>query len=268
MKWCILNNMTENRYRAFVFDVDGTLTDIRTGQFVPSAVEAIRLLQEKGYPVIIGTGRPVYLTHNVAAAGIRPDYYVASNGQLIADGTGKTLHQECFDRDLYHAIHEFCQKHHLGFFWKFEHGVRVDVEHPNMEKIFTNPAYCHYGLPDDDSLPNAGALVGDDNDRALFESEFKGKVECVDGGLLLYDINKLNVSKRNGLQWLLEYLEIPVEEVMAFGDSENDIEMIDYAGMGVVMADGMKVCLEHADYVTEETYNDGVMKALQHFGIL
>ena len=45
------------KYKAFLFDVDGTLTDLKTWEIIPSAVEAIDQLQEKGYPVVIASGR-------------------------------------------------------------------------------------------------------------------------------------------------------------------------------------------------------------------
>ncbi len=55
---------------------------------------------------------------------------------------------------------------------------------------------------------------------------------------------------------------------MAFGDSENDIEMLDYAGCSVVLGDGMDIAKEHADYITDATIDDGVLNALKHFEIL
>ncbi len=256
-------------YRAFVFDVDGTLTDMKTGKVIPSTVRAIEQLQEKGYPVILATGRPAYFMVSVDEAGIKPDYYVASNGHLIADRERKTLWQEVFDRDLYLEINEYCIQHDLGLFWKFEDCCYIIVDHPLMEKIFAGSTAFRYGAhPDEKALPNAGALVGYEEDRQLFMQRFAGRLECVDGGFMLFDINKLGVSKKNGLEHLLNMLGIDPQETMAFGDSENDIEMIDYAGMGVVMGDGFEVCRQHADYVTAETWNDGVEKALKYFKII
>ena len=257
------------KYKAFVFDVDGTLTDMRTRKVIPSAAEAIGRLQEKGYLVITATGRPVYFMDNVDAAGIRPDYYIASNGHLIADGEGKTVYQELFEPELYHEINEYCQENNLGLFWKFPDCCYVYVDHPLMEKIAEgNKAFVYGYHPDEEALPNSGALVGVEKDRQKFMERFAGRLECVDGGLMLFDINKLHVSKKNGLEYLLDKLGIRPEEIMAFGDSENAIEMIDYAGLGVVMGDGFDVCKQHADYIAEETYNDGIMKALKYFGIL
>ncbi len=63
-------------------------------------------------------------------------------------------------------------------------------------------------------------------------------------------------------------LHVEAEDVVAFGDSENDIEMLDYVGMGVCMGDGKDTVKAHADYITAATYDDGIWKGLQHLGIL
>ncbi|MBQ1756730.1 MAG: HAD-IIB family hydrolase, partial [Erysipelotrichaceae bacterium] len=166
-------------------------------------------------------------------------------------------------------INDFCRKNNLGLFWKMEDCCYIVVDHPNMPKIME-------GLPrevvrtevDDDELPNSGALVGEEKDRQLFMSEFAGQLECVNGGLLLFDVNKLGVSKKNGLEVLLKMLNIDPEDVMAFGDSENDIEMLQMAGTAVVMGDGMEKAKAAADYIAEPTYADGIMKTLKKFGVL
>ena len=63
-------------------------------------------------------------------------------------------------------------------------------------------------------------------------------------------------------------LNIDPEDVMAFGDSENDIEMLQMAGTAVVMGDGMEKAKAVADYIAEPTYADGIMKTLKKFGVL
>lgn len=256
-------------YKLFVFDVDGTLTDMKDWKVVKSAADAIKQLQEKGYWVAIGSGRAAYAMPSVVEAGITPDYYISANGHVVCDRDLKTLWSLRIDRQLYNEINDFCTEHNLGFFWKFESGCYMHVDHPNMEKIYGGCAKCYYhDNPDENELPNAGALVSGPEGRKIFWERFKGRVEVVDGGLLLYDVNQLNVSKVTGLRVLMDKLGVSREEVMAFGDSENDLEMLREAGKAVVMGSGMECALKVADYITDAPENDGIINALKHFEIL
>ena len=56
--------------------------------------------------------------------------------------------------------------------------------------------------------------------------------------------------------------------IIAFGDGENDLEMIQMAGIGVAMGNGMPVLKEHADHITKTNDDEGIAHALAHFGIV
>ena len=57
-------------------------------------------------------------------------------------------------------------------------------------------------------------------------------------------------------------------QIMAFGDGENDIEMLRYAGIGVCMGNGLDIVKQSADYVTDSVDEDGIAKALRHFEVI
>ena len=58
------------------------------------------------------------------------------------------------------------------------------------------------------------------------------------------------------------------EETIAFGDGENDIPMLEIAGIGVAMGNAKQLVKDSADYVTLSVHEDGVSAALRHFGLL
>ncbi len=58
------------------------------------------------------------------------------------------------------------------------------------------------------------------------------------------------------------------EQIMAFGDGVNDAEMLRFDGIGVAMGNAVEVTKEAADYITDSVDNDGILKALQHFGLI
>ena len=76
------------------------------------------------------------------------------------------------------------------------------------------------------------------------------------------DLVAFGVSKALAIQQILELNDIPVAQAMAIGDSENDLDMIQYAGIGVAVANAMPAVLAIADEVTSSNENDGVASVI------
>ena len=79
------------------------------------------------------------------------------------------------------------------------------------------------------------------------------------------EINAEEATKGNALLWLADYLGIPREETMAFGDGENDISMLKAAGIGVAMGNASDQIKEAADEVTLTNDQDGVAAAIRNW---
>ena len=75
-------------------------------------------------------------------------------------------------------------------------------------------------------------------------------------------------SKREGLKKLCEILQISSEEIAAIGDSENDYEMIQWAGCGIAMGNADEKVKNAAQYVTGSNEEDGIVQALRYLGVL
>ena len=82
------------------------------------------------------------------------------------------------------------------------------------------------------------------------------------------DINPKGISKATGIRRICNILGISMDEVIAFGDDRNDLEMISQAGIGVAMGNAIDPVKNAADYITDSCENLGVVKALKHFKII
>ena len=71
-----------------------------------------------------------------------------------------------------------------------------------------------------------------------------------------------------GIQRYLDVLGIQPEEIIAFGDAENDLEMIRFAGIGVAMGNAEESVKAIADFVTADIDDDGIEKALKHYNLI
>jgi len=254
-------------YRLFAFDIDGTLTDMRTWTVLDSSVRALKMLQEKGHTVVIDTGRGYNGAYIIFEAGIKPDYYIAACGHYIFDRDGNCIYRREMDRDLFDRINRYVVEHKMGFFWKGSTFTLSQYHHPIIDRIVPDGKTLRFSLGDE-PLPAAGGLIVDRKGYEQFKAVFGDEVDIVDGGRDLYDINQKGVNKGSGLLKMMEMLGVPKEEVMAFGDTENDIEMLQEAGLGVSFADSQPSVQKICDYLAPAAYDDGVWQALKKLGVL
>ena len=254
--------------KAAVFDLDGTLTSDVDGKLTDDAIRSCRLLQEKGILVVICSGRAC-TTMTALEGRIFPDYCIGANGAEIRDRKGNALLLRHTSRAVFESFNRYCAEHCIGLMWKFADTTNVYVADDylshisgNVKTIVTGPYH------DPEALPLGGDIVMDKKDIGPLEQHFDGQVQFVDGGFRLFDVMMPGMSKGRGLSDLMELLHISRDEVIAFGDSENDISMLMAAGVGVAMGNGYESTKAGADYVTTASSDNGISNALKHYGIL
>jgi hypothetical protein len=111
-------------------------------------------------------------------------------------------------------------------------------------------------LDDPDNIPSI---------RATLSQHLNGSAKLVQTLPMGLEVLPSTVSKGAALAWLLDDLGIPAEQVMALGDAENDIEMLQVAGLGVAVANAMPATLAAAYRVTTSNDEDGVALAVEQF---
>lgn len=126
----------------------------------------------------------------------------------------------------------------------------------NMEKVHK----CSYFYAGKDSGWFKEKLKKWDMDVAVFsQSETRGNSG---------EITKSAFSKGSAIRYLSSYLEIPIEDTIAIGDSENDIGMLQAAGVGIAMGNAFDYVKKAADDVTSSVDEDGVYNAFQKYGLI
>ena len=95
--------------------------------------------------------------------------------------------------------------------------------------------------------------------------EEKPEIHVVEGGFGNLEFTRKGINKASGLTFLAKHLQIPMEQVMAIGDSENDIEMIEVAGLGIAMGNALECVKKAAVSITDTNANEGVAKAIEKY---
>ena len=252
------------------FDIDRTLYDPDTRSIPKSTIEALRILNEKeDIEIAIATGRAFYMLHIIEEILDFINIFVLINGQIIIKD-GVTIFKNPIEKELVvkvvNTFNEMDIKH--GFLGEFDETLNivddkgkqafelVDMKLPRIDP--------HFYL-DNDIFQMWAFCERDNHDefRELF-SELE-VVSWLGGG---FDILSGNMSKKEGIKRILEIEGIPLENAYAFGDGDNDIEMMDYIINSVAMGNGSKRALEHASYITDDIKEDGLVKGLIHMGLL
>ena len=165
--------------------------------------------------------------------------------------------------------------------YMYENGNASLLEMLHVERYHHNPNMWEYirttriptedifGLVDRESrsLDKVQALFADLDERARAWKELETLEEVEIVGSLKYNIevNAAGVNKGSGLVELGKRLGIEREEIMAFGDGDNDEPMLREAGFGVAMANAEEKVKATADYITGSNEEDGVAKAIERF---
>lgn len=102
-------------------------------------------------------------------------------------------------------------------------------------------------------------------DRAKAELIEQQSLEVVSSFENNFEAMNKGVSKGRAVEILAKYYNISKEEIICIGDNENDISMIEYAGLGVAMANGEECAKKVAKYITDSNNDDGVAKVIEKF---
>lgn len=257
-------------YKLLALDMDGTL--LRGDSTISDITkESLKKAQESGVKVVIATGRPLqgimsYL-EELDLIG-EEDYVLAYNGSsvyntktlkpIINNGlTGKDT------KEIYRLSKSLGVEFH-GFIDgaciatrenKYTDGERLHNKVPisliNFEK----------DLKDDDSVIKVMMMEEESLLNSIIDripSKFYEKYNVVRSTSFMLEFMNKDCSKSSGLRALANHLGIKQDEIVACGDADNDIDMIEFAGLGVAMDNANDLVKSKADYITLSNENDGI----------
>lgn len=261
--------------RLVASDVDGTLlgADDRPG---PRLVAVLGRMADAGVPLVLATGRPPRWIAPVCEALGSHGLCVAANGAVVWDaGSDRVLHSTEIGTDVLVEVLDRLRTALPGAGLAVERVARPGVAEFCCEPTFEHawPSSDHVEVSQDELVAQPAIKVlarrrGLSSD-AMAAAVRDGLGELVDvtfsssGGLV--ECSARGVTKAHGLAWAAAHLGVAADEVAAFGDMPNDLEMLRWAGLGVAMGNAHPELVAVADEVTGHHDEDGVAMVLERW---
>ena len=270
--------------RVIVMDVDGTMTNHKK-EITPKTKAALKKAQESGVKLILASGRPDSGLSDFAIELEMSRHHgllVSFNGSRVIDcQTGEVLFNETMTVEQGKAVLE----HMKGF------NVRPMIDKENY--MYVNDVYdCmikhgeqeiniiqyesrggKYKLCEMDDLAafvdyplNKILTAGDpiylkEHFREMMEP-FKDTLNCMFTAPFYFEFTAQGIDKAKALEAVLNPMGYMQDEIIAFGDGQNDKTMIQYAGIGVAMDNAVEELKEVADEITLSNEDDGIAVSL------
>ena len=254
--------------KAAFFDIDGTLLSHKTKRVSPAVIAAIRTLQEKGIPCIVATGRHKTEMDKLPLDGLNFDGYLTLNGQLVLDRNMKFLSGVAIEGEARQLLLDMFQNNTLPMLLLEQERVYLNYFAPVVKTVqdaistSVPPIEAYAGAP----IYQACIYLPEGDHPCLEILRPCSEITWWNAGGV--DVIAKGGGKAAGIRQYLDATGIRREETIAFGDGENDLDMLQFAGIGVAMGNAEDAVKEAADYITDSVDDDGVVTALKHFGLI
>ncbi len=255
--------------KLILLDIDGTIVDNKNRVIPESTITALKKLKENNHELVIATGRAYFMLYTIEDIKSLIDHYILINGQHIISHD-KTIYEDTVDIfDINKLIHSMKDKNIVyGFQSAFEEAIseinesslrafedlNLNVPPQNKdfhEKVKVHQMWCFCTPEEVEQL-------------RIENPEF----DFIKWTTVGYDIIKKGKSKGKAVDILVDLLDFDINDVIAIGDGDNDIEMLEKANIGIAMGNATDNLKEVADIITEDIYSDGFYKAFEKLGLI
>lgn len=261
-------------------DLDGTLLNDHK-EVTPKVKETLSRAKAQGIKVVICTGRPLIgALEYLSILGLEEegDYCITYNGALVQSShDGKAIVHHTLNFEDFLAIEKLSREvgvHCHTIDMNAVYTANKDIGRYTVRECYLTGMPLQYcAVEDMDQNMEIGKMMMIDEPDILdagiaqLPASFFEKYTVLKSEPFYLEILNKGASKGNAVAGLAEYLKIPRENVMAIGDNENDLDMIEYAGMGVAMDNAVPKVKAVADYITKSNTEDGVAYVVEKYAL-
>jgi hypothetical protein len=268
--------MNPNNFKLIAFDLDGTLLN-SDKQISAYSKNVVKRLSAKGIHCTIATGRILPdVKHHADELEIDIPL-IMSNGSILQTRQGDLTSQTCLPDDAVKTAIELSKNSdcdlilYIGdtmFFLQLTESIQLTYGNelrPGMKELKSWDA-----ISDQTDNVNKCIFTHVDNDQlvhmqSILKEKLNGNATTLRSSPILLEIQPNNITKAKGLCTLADMLGVQMEQTIAFGDYDNDAEMLAAAGLGIAVGEASPKCLANADLVVAPPDDDGPAHFLEEF---
>lgn len=287
-------------YKMIAVDLDGTLLN-SYAQVSEETKEKILNIQEKGIYVVLASGRISSSTKSIAdLIGIK-GYIISGNGAVVTDlETNENIYTNVLNKEKVLKVISICEQNSISYsLYTLNEVYTRKIEYstlfyhmenkklPEDKRIKINICEDIVKLVKENDNIKISKITICDKDRMVFNSIIK-KLRQLEGINVLdvshssrkiitvgteavevkynyTEISKKDVDKWSAIEFLANKLNIDQADIICIGDNANDINMVQNAGLGVVMGNAAPQYKEKADYIAPSNDENGVANVIDKF---
>lgn len=264
-------------YKLLVLDLDGTLVNSNK-EISQNTLNTLKKAQQQGVKIALASGRPTY--------GIKPladqlelarygGYILAFNGGRVMDvASGEVIYQSALPIEVIEPLYEMSKRRSAVIITYKDQFALTEVPENKYVQYELNLTCMTAQKVDHfpsavDFIPDKCLAVGEPEDLILLQEEVLGRFsECMNAFRsepFFLELVPKGIDKALSLQRLIDHIGITRDEVVAAGDGFNDLSMVEFAGLGVAMANAQDAVKAVANYITLSNDEDGVADMVQKY---
>ena len=252
------------KQKLIFLDIDGTLLPPGEMLIPQSTVEALHKAHANGHKLFLCTGRNLRMTQPLLDYGF--DGAVCSAGGYVFCGD-KVLVDLPMEPQLAQGVRSAMERHGVectleardATYGSLKMIERWSFTHRDAGPLYSEAARWRKAMED---LNEAKRLY---EDRFVF---CESKPDGLNGGYVNGELINRKFDKGRGIKAVCDYLGVPLQNSIGFGDSDNDLQMTDVVGISVCMADGSASLKQRCDRIAPSVYEDGIAKEFAALGLI
>ena len=279
------------KQKLIFLDIDGTLLPPGEMLIPQSTVEALHKAHANGHKLFLCTGRNLRMTQPLLDYGF--DGAVCSAGGYVFCGD-KVLVDLPMEPQLAQGVRSAMERHGVectleardATYGSLKMIERWSFTHRDAGNLNSEAARWRKAMEDGMTMSPLADYKGEplykivyiaersedlDEAKRLYEDRFvfcESKPDGLNGGYVNGELINRKFDKGRGIKAVCDYLGVPLQNSIGFGDSDNDLQMTDVVGISVCMADGSASLKQRCDRIAPSVYEDGISKEFAALGLI